>query len=119
MHDTAPSPAILCVGLALVGLQQVVTGAWALLAPAGFYAVVPTVDVVPPFNEHLVRDVGAALLATVPVIAAALWRRSPGVAAVALTCVLTFAVPHALFHLAHGSGRLLDGAVLLKRRPPC
>jgi hypothetical protein len=54
-----------CVALALTGA---VVGAWALLAPASFWSDFPGdglgwVAAAGPFDEHLVRDVGALYLA--------------------------------------------------------
>lgn len=109
---TGRSSVLLWSGVVLIGALQVVTGAWALLWPLDFFHRVPTVDVLPPYNEHLVRDVGAALLAPVPVLAAAAWRRSPGLAALGLASVLVFAAPHAVFHLTHCSGSWLDAGLL-------
>jgi uncharacterized membrane protein YphA (DoxX/SURF4 family) len=40
----------------LIGLSYVVAGAWALVAPASFFASVATFA---PYNEHLLHDVGA------------------------------------------------------------
>jgi hypothetical protein len=59
----------LIAGLTLGGLaiSQTMLGLWALLAPAGFYRHFPAagharVALLPPYNEHLVRDVGALSL---------------------------------------------------------
>jgi hypothetical protein len=43
----------------VVGLLLLVSGLWAMLAPDSFYAVVATY---PPYNRHLVHDLGAFLL---------------------------------------------------------
>ena len=99
---------LLRVGLALLAAMQAYVG-WALLAPRAFYDGFPLaghawVAMLPPYNEHLVRDVGAYSLAlTVPVIAAAITgdRRSVRVALLALAA---FAVPHAIFHAGHLAG---------------
>lgn len=101
------------LGLLLLGAQQLVIGAWALLAPRDFFARVPTVDVIPPYNEHLVRDVGSGLLATVPVIVAALWRQDRALTVLALICVLTFALPHAVFHVLHAQGTFSSVGMIL------
>jgi hypothetical protein len=44
------------VGAAAAGLLLVATGLWALAAPRSFFEVVATY---PPFNEHLLHDIGA------------------------------------------------------------
>jgi len=89
---------LLFAGLVLLLIQQLVVGLWALLAPVAFFADVPTVAVMAPYNEHLVRDFGAATLATVPLLVAATVRRGALLSSLALVSVLVFAVPHAVFH---------------------
>lgn len=56
------------VALALLVASGLFVGGWAQLSPRGFYANFPGLDRVwltplGPFNEHLVRDVGALDLA--------------------------------------------------------
>ena len=90
-------------------------GAWALFAPRSFYDSFPGlgrawVSVDGPFNEHLVRDVGALNLAlTVLFVAAWVWldRRLVSVAGGA---ALVWGVPHAIYHLLNTDG--LDGSDL-------
>ena len=55
-------------GLILLATAGMVVGVWALLAPQSFYDDFPGggrswVSVFPPYNEHLVRDVGGLNLA--------------------------------------------------------
>jgi len=92
-------------GLALLAAVQVVLGLWTLLFPASFYTDVPTVDLTPPFSEHLFRDFGGATLGLAVVLtAAAVWTERRLVV-VALLAYLAFSAPHLVFHLGH-----LDGA---------
>ncbi len=59
---------------------------WTLLFPESFYADVPTVDLTPPFSEHLFRDFGGTTVGLAVVLtAAAIWleRRLAGVALLA------------------------------------
>jgi hypothetical protein len=97
------------VCLLLMVLASGVTGLWALFAPRSFYSSFPGgafawVAALPPYNEHLVRDVGALytgfcvlfLWATVSVDAK-LIRASAAAWFVA-------AVPHLIFHLNHTGG---------------
>ncbi|GAA2726695.1 hypothetical protein [Cellulomonas aerilata] len=105
--------ALLRVGLALLAAVELVLGAWTLVAPAGFYATVPTVDLTPPFSEHPFRDFGGATLGLAVVLgAAALWveRR---LAVVALVAYLAFSVPHLVFHLGHLGGAGTGAAAAL------
>jgi hypothetical protein len=114
---------LLRAGLVLLAAVEVVLGLWTLLFPASFYADVPTVDLTPPFSEHLFRDFGGATLGLAVVLtAAAVWTERRLVV-VALLAYLAFAVPHLVFHLGHLDGAsapaatalvvLLTGSVLL------
>ena len=82
-------------------------GVWALVAPQSFYDAFPGigfgawVGVDGPFNEHLIRDVGALYLALVAAgIVAALMRRADASIAVGVAW-LVFSVPHLGYHLLH------------------
>jgi hypothetical protein len=54
--------------LAALGVVQLINGLWALLAPRSFYEEYPFgrgwVELLPAYNEHLMRDVGGLYLAT-------------------------------------------------------
>lgn len=83
-----------------------VIGAWALFFPASFYDDFPGfgllwISVDGPFNEHLIRDVGAFYLAlTAAGIAVALSRTLEGTRAMGIAWVV-FSVPHLVYHLDH------------------
>ncbi len=93
-------------GLILLATAGIVVGVWALLAPQSFYDDFPGggrswVLALPPYNEHLVRDVGGLNLALAVMLvfaAIVLERRLVQVATIA---ALVYAVPHFAFHLAH------------------
>lgn len=89
------------VGVLAVGLLTV--GAWALAWPASFHADFPFdrawVALDGPYNEHLVRDVGALQLALGTVAALAL--RRPWLTGVLAIATLAFAVPHLAYHATH------------------
>ena len=88
-------------GLALLAAVEFVLGLWTLLFPARFYTGVPTVDLTPPFSEHLFRDFGGATLGLAVVLtAAAVWTERRLVV-VALLAYLAFSAPHLVFHLGH------------------
>src|SRR3954453_10429556 len=98
------------VALALLALTGAFVGFWALLAPASFYASFPGlgftwVSAAGPYDEHLVRDVGALYLALLVVTVLA-WLRPTSVRPwVAGLAWLVFGVPHLVFHAAHaGAG---------------
>ena len=85
------------------------TGGWALGAPRSFYDSFPGgghswVAQLPPYNEHLTRDVGSLSLSlAVLTAAAALTLQRLLVTATALA-VLVWSTPHLLFHLGHLEG---------------
>jgi hypothetical protein len=91
-------------GLGVLAALEVVLGLWTLLFPASFYADVPTIDLTPPFSEHLFRDFGAATLGLAVILTvAALWPERRLVV-VALLAHLAFSTPHLVFHLGHLHG---------------
>lgn len=95
----------------LIAVPNLLTGAWAVLSPQGWFDNFPgyaprLVAAYPPFNEHLATDAGAGLL-TVGVLAAAaavLGRRDAHL--VAGAGLVAFTGPHALFHLLNPSDLL-------------
>jgi hypothetical protein len=110
-------------GLALLSAIEILLGLWTLLFPASFYSDVPTVDVTPPFSEHLFRDFGGATLGLAVVLtAAAVWMERRMVVT-ALLAYLAFSAPHLVFHVGHLHGlsgpeaaglvAVLTGAVVL------
>ena len=89
--------------LALVSLQ---IGVWALLAPRSFYDDFPGlgrswVAADGPYNEHLVRDVGALNLAFAVLVIAAAVRLTRSLVTIASIGALVWGVPHLLYHLAN------------------
>lgn len=92
--------------LVTLAVPQLVTGAWAVLAPQDWYESFPGIDprlvaAEPPFNTHLATDAGAGFLATgVALAVAAAWGRRSGVY-LALLTYLAFAIPHFVYHAAH------------------
>jgi hypothetical protein len=79
---------------AVLGIVTAVLGAWALLAPRSFYDVVATF---PPYNRHLIHDVGAFQLGIGATLLLALrWRDG---LAVALGGYAVGAIVHTASHL--------------------
>ncbi len=76
---------------------------WILAAPKGFYNSFPGggthwVSALPPYNEHLERDFGAAALGlTVLAGLAAYWMEKRVVQAAAITLLVT-GLPHLIYH---------------------
>jgi len=94
------------LALAYLGLSSLVIGVWATLAPASFFADFPGGDRSwvagdGPYNEHLVRDVGAWSLALAVVLLAAAWRPQRLLALVAAAAAAIAALPHAVYHSRH------------------
>jgi hypothetical protein len=92
--------------LVVLAVSQAVPGVWALALPRSFYEVfpyggTPWVALLPPYNEHLVRDAGAGMLALAVALALAAWWLDRRVVIVAVAALLTFVVPHAIFHSLH------------------
>jgi hypothetical protein len=90
--------------LAVLVLSQGSLALWALLAPRSFYDDFPGggsswVSPLGPYDEHLVRDIGALSLAlTVVLLAAAIWPQQR-LRLVAGLAYLAWSVPHLIFHL--------------------
>ena len=97
---------LLRVGLGCLALSQGVIGGWALFGPDSFYRRFPGgavgwVSLLPPYNEHLVRDVGALSLALTVLLAYAGVRPEPRTVRLVLVAFAVYAVPHAVFHAGH------------------
>lgn len=85
-------------------------GSWALFFPRGFHESFPGPGFAAwvahegPFNEHLIRDVGALYLALLAAgVVAALQRRADAAIAVGAAW-LAFSVPHLGYHVVHLQG---------------
>lgn len=92
--------------LAILAATGAVTGPWAAFAPRSFYDTFPGfgrywVKVDGPYNEHLVRDVGATYLAlmVLALLAAVSMERIAVLIAAATT--LTFGIFHRSYHVHH------------------
>jgi hypothetical protein len=94
------------LALALSAVLGLVVGGWAYFAPQAFYDDFPGVlgswiDQDGPFNEHLIRDVGAMYLAlALASVAGLVWRHAlvNRVLGVAWT---VFGVLHFAYHVTH------------------
>ena len=100
---------VLRVGLFILAAMQATLGLWALSAPRAFYDGFPLprhawVALLPPYNEHLVRDVGAFSLALTVVLCAAALILDRTMIRVALLALAVFAIPHTIFHALHLEG---------------
>ncbi|UFH53311.1 hypothetical protein [Spirosoma sp. KNUC1025] len=92
--------------LLYLAVANSVPGLWALWVPRDFYDYFPGfgrtwVAIDGPYNEHLIRDVGAFFLALDTLcFLTLLVPRLVTVRATAI-CLLVFNVPHLLYHLNH------------------
>jgi hypothetical protein len=92
------------IALAYLALQAAYVAIWILLAPRGFYDTFPTgpaewVSPLPPYNEHLLRDFGAAGLGlAVLAVLAAVWLDRRLVQATGIVFIVA-ALPHFAYHL--------------------
>lgn len=107
-HDTGrPSgrlARVLRVGLVILVLPNAQVAAWTLLAPRSFYDDFPAegrhwVSSLGPYNEHLLRDFGAASLGFVVLLVAAAVLLERRLVQVALLATLTANLPHFAYHL--------------------
>lgn len=88
-------------GLVFLAGVQTLLGAWTLLLPRRFYDIVPTVNLTPPYSEHLFRDFGAATLGLAFVLGAAAAFLEYRLICTSLIAFLIFAVAHLAFHVTH------------------
>jgi hypothetical protein len=97
--------------VATLAVPQVLIGAWAFLAPHSWFFSFPgfaprLVAAEPPYNRHLVSDVGAGFLAIgIALLVAALWASRAGIR-VALVAYVAFTVPHVVYHVGHPADAL-------------
>ena len=105
--------ALLRAGLTVLALITLVVGAWQYFAPRSFYTDIPTVAADPPFNQHLMTDVGGLGLALAVVLAAAAVTMDGLLIRVALAAYLVYSVSHLLFHVTHLTGLSAGGTAFL------
>jgi hypothetical protein len=92
--------------LAAVTIPAIEIGLWATFAPRSFYDDFPGasrhwVAVDGPYNEHLVRDVGALYLGLAVVLVWAIVTLRPSLVRAAAWAALVSAVPHFVYHARH------------------
>jgi len=90
-------------GLAVLAVTPALVGTWATIAPRGFYDDFPGgghhwVSAVGPYDEHLMRDVGALYLGSlVMLVLAFVWLERRLVQAALLSYAVA-AIPHLAYH---------------------
>lgn len=130
---------LLRAGLWFMAVVSAGAGTWALFLPRLFYEHLPLpgrhwVSALGPYNEHLLRDVGALYLAFAVLLAGAAILSERRLVQVSLVAWLVSAVPHFVYHMAmlhhfpflvdkvgqvvgYGLGVLLPLVLLLLTRP--
>jgi hypothetical protein len=92
--------------LLILAATGAVTGPWAAFAPRSFYDSFPGfgrhwVSVDGPYNEHLIRDVGAIYLALMVLALLAAFSMERIAVVIAAATTLTFGVVHLWYHAGH------------------
>lgn len=93
--------ALIRVGLTLLCLLESILGTWAQFIPRAFYDHFPTVNLDPPYSEHLTRDFGGATLGIAIILGVAAWTMERRIVLIGLIAYLAFALPHLIFHFTH------------------
>jgi hypothetical protein len=91
------------LGLWVLAFQAALVGLWALFGPRSFYEDFPWagfswVSALPPYNEHLVRDVGGLYTGFAVLFTWAAADSDPRLVKPVLIAWLPFAVAHLIFH---------------------
>lgn len=95
------------VGLAYLAVGAASVGVWATLAPRSWFDDFPGgpwagwAAALPPYNEHLVRDVGALYLGFTVLFLWALWRPARTLVVPLAVAWIVVQVPHLVFHVQH------------------
>lgn len=109
------SPRLARQAMALLALYCVFIGALAAFAPRTFYDEFPFVGhyvaLLPPYNEHLVTDVGGLYLGFAVLFAWAAWRPERTLILAASSGFVLGAVLHLIFHASHLGGIGTDDAI--------
>jgi hypothetical protein len=99
------SPGIARGALVVLALSAASVGIPAALAPHAFYSDFPFlahwVDRIPPYNEHLVTDVGGLYLGFTVLFAWAAWTLQPTLVRAVCSAWLLAAALHLGFHATH------------------
>lgn len=91
------------IGLAIIAIAPAWVGIWAVVAPRSFYDDFPGssswVSPLGPYDEHLVRDVGAFELGLLVVVLFALVTLERRLVQAALVATIVSGLPHLIYHL--------------------
>lgn len=95
------------LGFCALGLLNLAWGGWAVAAPAHFYATFPGFGLhwtaaYPPYNQHLIVDLGATMLTLAVLFLAAAAADRAAVSWVAGLSTAVFGTLHFGYHALHG-----------------
>jgi len=93
-------------GLLFMVAQAALVGAWALFAPRSFFSDFPALggtwlNSLPPYNEHLVRDIGGLNLGFALLFFMSASTLDVTLIRTSLGAWLLYAVPHFFFHITN------------------
>lgn len=96
-------------GTLALALASILPGVWALFSPLSFFNDFPGgglgwVAGFPPYNEHLVRDLGSFYVGFAALLALAAGTADRTAIRVALAGFIVFTIPHLVFHAQHPVG---------------
>ena len=108
---------LLRVTLALVAISIAVPALQATISPSAFYAGFPFgrawVQLLPPYNEHLIRDSGNYEVAFAILFAWAAWRPSRELVIPLVAAWSVAALLHGVYHVLHLDGFGAGDAIAL------
>jgi hypothetical protein len=110
---TGPAQRWLRIGLIYLTVQQTVIGLWQYLLPRAFYDHFPTVSLDPPYNEHLMSDVGGLGLSLAVMLLGAAYYLEYRLVAFALLGNFVYAGTHFVFHVTSFDGFSTSEAVVV------
>jgi hypothetical protein len=110
---TPRARAWLRTGLILLAAVDGLQGVWMTFFPRSFYVDIPTVSMYPPFNEHLMTDLGGTNLAMTVVLCAGAIVLERRMIRAALGAYLVYAVEHLGYHSTHLMGMPAGDAIIL------
>jgi hypothetical protein len=92
--------------LTFLTITTAFVGVWALFVPESFFTTFPApghpwVALLPPYNKHLVRDVGEFNLSFTLLFTWATISLKRSLIQVILLAWLVYAIPHFIYHLNH------------------
>ncbi|MEU8632564.1 hypothetical protein AB0C38_10375 [Amycolatopsis sp. NPDC048633] len=93
--------------------EQLIVGGWNQIAPRSFYDNFPTVDLNPPFSDHLSHDFGGATLGIALLLGIALVKPKTHYVVPAALAFSIWQVPHFFYHLFNTEPPTVAQTILL------